>query len=80
MSSETERWPQGAAVTTGSRWRVKENPGIKIKPGTTALLVGASMMENEITLWINPAIGWCGTYQELQAEWESVPDTTRLTF
>ncbi len=79
-SNIPENWPKAATVTTASRWRIKDSPGQNLRPGTTAMLIAASMLENEVVLFVSPAIGWRGTYQELQAEWESVPDTTPLTF
>lgn len=57
-----------------------EIAGARVKIGTTAFLSAADSFENRIKLWINPEIIWEGNAQELQAEWELMPDGTALTF
>lgn len=79
MEIRTEKWPAECTVKIFDRYRIKAGITLEIKPGTTAVLVGADSMENKIRLWINPAIGWQGTYQELCNEWESVSRDTPLT-
>jgi len=75
-----QKWPENVTVIMHSRWQIKPGKEGGIKPNTTAMMVAADSMDNQIKLFINPALGWEGTYQELQDEWISVPIETPLTF
>jgi len=74
------KWPLEQKVTIPSKWRIRPGFEKRIRPGTVGMLCAASMQSNNVTVWVNPAIGWEGTVQELFTEWEMVPDSTELTF
>lgn len=75
-----QKWPQGLTVALFGRYRVRPGRVQKLRPETTGMLVAADVMENSIRIFVNPAISYEGTGQELIDDWERVGDDTPLTF
>ena len=73
-------WPLDKDFRIKSKWQIKKGLNGQLKPGSTAFAISADCFLDEISLWINPALVWVGTYEELMETWEPVPDDTKLTF
>ena len=74
MKPKIDKWPAGFSITVGSRWRHRE------LEETVGELFAADVDENEIKLEVFQSgmrrtnLAWCGTAQELQADWLLLPN------
>jgi len=76
-------WPQdGNDIYIKSKWRLKDDkaPGCRIRQGSVGFIESADVSQDEIEVWVNPAIVWVGSYAELKEMWEAMPIETKLTF
>lgn len=83
-STPNNTWPvkTGKDIRILSRWKLKDTAaaGCRIRQGSTGFICAADLAEDEIEVWVNPAIVWVGSYGELKDMWEPVSDDTELTF